>query len=406
MSRRYVWPRGSWSWPIKLSHMKGLKCGEMIFVSGQADIDIAGNTMCPGDLAAQTEAVMDHVVTVLEELDADLEDVVKLVVFYVERGEGVERALLGQLGRRFAGAVAPAVMPVPLPALAYPGMMVEIEAIAMRGQDGARMARTAAAPADHWDWPFSHGVRCGEMIFVGAQMPLDAGGGVRAPGDPVAQARINIENLGRVLAELGAELDDVCRLNTFYVGYGTTADWSQAAQVRGNAFTWPGPVGTGVPVPALYPDGLTITQEAVAMRGTDGAKLARQAVRPEAHWDWPIPVNFQQGVKVGRMIFVGGQVCQDTKGRVVHPDDMVRQTVITMEAVRRVLEAYGAVFDDVVKVNCFYKGGADYEALHQNLSIRSASFTRPGPTTTGIPLTDLALEGLEIEVEAYAMVEE
>ena len=295
-------------------------------------------------------------------------------------------------------------MPVPLPTLAYPGLMMEIEAIAMRGTDGQRLARAAAAPDGHWDWPFSHAVGCGEMIFVGAQMPLDAEGRVRAPDDAVEQATINIENLRRVLVGFGAELDDVCRLNTFYIDHGTAADWSIAAQVRGNAFTWPGPVGTGVPVPALFPDGLTIRQEAVAMLGTDGSRLAREAVRPEGHWDWPIPVNFQQGVKVGGVIFVGGQVCQDTKGRVVHPGDMVRQTVVTMENIRRVLEAYGAEMDDVVKVNCFYKGGASYEALHRNLEIRSASFRRPGPTTTGIPLVDLALEGLEIEVEAYAMV--
>ncbi|MBT5416108.1 MAG: RidA family protein [Rhodospirillaceae bacterium] len=403
MARKYVWPKGHWSWPIKVTHKHGLRCDEMIFVGGQVDLTPEGEVLRKGDLAAQTNAVVDHIETVLDELGADLEDVVKLVMFYVNDGGVNERDALATLRARFKGDVPPAVIPVPLPVLAYPEMVVEIEAIAMRSPDGSRMARSASNPATHWDWPFSHGLRCGEMIFIGAQQPLDASGEMVAPGDPVEQARANIENLRAVLDGFGADLGDVARINTFYVGAGTAADWSRAAQIRGNAFEWPGPVGTGVPVPALFPNGMTQRQEAFAMLGVNGEKLERECVRPDGHWDWPIPVNFQQGVKVGKMVFIGGQVCQDHKGVGLHKGEMVRQTVVVMENIRRTLACYGLNMDDMVKVNTFYRGGASYDELHENLSVRSASFFDPGPSTTGIPLAALGIEGLTIEVEGWAM---
>ena len=405
MARKYVWPEGHWGWPIKLTHKHGLKCGEMCFVGGQIDTTPDGAMCHPGDLEAQIETTVGHIATVLGELGADLEDVVKLVVFYVNQGDVDERMMLDRLRTYFPGPVPPAVMPVPLPALAYPGMMVEIEAIAMRAEDGSRMPRTAARPPGHWDWPFSHGLKCGEMIFVGAQMPLDAKGAPRAPDKVVEQAEINIENIRRVLAELGAEPEDVARINTFYVGQGTTEDWAEAAMVRANAFPEPGPCGTGVPVPALWPAGVTIRQEAFAMRGADGRRLERRALSPPGHWDWPIPVTVRQGVRVGNMVCVGGQVSADQAGVATHAGDMAAQTRAVMDFIRRVLESLGAGMDDVVKVNCFYKGDASYEALHENLSIRSASFREPGPTTTGIPLPELNLDGIVIEVEAYAMLE-
>ena len=131
---------------IETTHSSGVRVGEMVFVGGQVDIGARGRVLHPGDLPAQAEAAVDSVESVLEELGADIEDVVKLVVFYVSGGEVDEAALLARLRRRFRSEPPPACTAVPLPALAYPGMMVEIECIAMRGSDGGRLPRRAANP--------------------------------------------------------------------------------------------------------------------------------------------------------------------------------------------------------------------------------------------------------------------
>jgi enamine deaminase RidA (YjgF/YER057c/UK114 family) len=388
-----------------VSHKHGLRCGEMMFVGGQVALDAEGRVLEPADLDAQIDIVMDYLSRVFDELGGDLDDIVKIDIFYVNRGDVDELQALRRVRQRFSAEPPPAAMVVPLPNLAYPGLMVEIEAIGMCGSDGARLPRRAFAPAGHWPTPFSHGLQCRDLIFIGLQMPVDESGAPQAPTDTKQQSRINIENFRRVLAGFGAELDDICRINTFYLGHGTADDWAEAGTIRGNAFRWPGPVATGVPVPRQFPDGNTLRQHGIAAWGWEGKRPERRALRPQGHWDWPQPVNFQQGVKVGPIIFVGGQVATDEKCRVLHPNDIEAQTRIAMDFIRKTLNEYGADMDDVVKINCFYSGGADPDRLHRNLSIRSACFTEPGPATTGIPLEKLGLSdaGMEIEIEAIAM---
>ena len=376
----------------------------MIFVGSQKVLDRDGAVVHADDLWSQLQASMASVERVLEELDADLGDVVKLVLYYVHRDDVDENAILRTLRDRFAG-VPPALMHVALPALAYPGQMVEIEATAMREENGARMARAACNPEGHWPSPFSHGVRCGEMIFLGAQSPLDAESAVLYPEDPVEQAKINIENIRAVLDGFGAVLEDTCRINTFYVGYGTSRDWARAGAIRGNAFATPGPCGTGVPVPSLARKGLTIRQEVIAMLGAEGQRLPRDTVCPEGHWDWPIPMTTQQGVRVGSKVFVGGQASLDAQAKTLHEHDLAAQTRVTMDYIDSVLAALGATMDDVVMLKGYHTGGADATRLHETLEVSASRFGDPGPATTDVPLQKLGIEGMALETDAFAITD-
>ena len=397
-------PTGRWSWPIQVGHSHGRRAGELLLVGSQKVLDPSGQVLHRGDLWRQLDVSLDRVADVLSELGGDLDDVVKLVVYYVNRGGTDERRVLDALCGRFSGEVLPAVMPVPLPRLAYPGQMAEIEATAMRGEDGTRMERRACNPASLWPNPFSHAVWCGEMIFVGAQMPLGPDGTVLAPGDPVEQAEINMENIRTVLTEIGARFEDACNINTFYVGYGTAEDWARAGAIRGNAFPAPGPCGTGVPVPSLVTEGLTIRQEVFAMRGTSGETLERRTSRPAGHWDWPVPMTTTQGVRVGDKVFVGGQACLDPEAKTLYPDNLSAQTRGVLDYIRDVLIDLGVTMDDVVKVKGYHVGGESVERLHETLAISSGYFSKPGPVTSDIPLEKLGIEGMVLETDAFAVV--
>lgn len=407
MTRTHSWPEGHWDWPIHVSHKHGIRCGEMLFVGGQVDLDSRGNVLHAGDLATQTAAVMGHIDKVLRGLGADLGDVVKLIAFYQNDGSRDEQRFLADVARQLpAQGPGPAIMLVPLPALAYPGMLVEIEAVAMRGTDGRRLERQGVAlrGAAPLPAPLSHGVRCGEMIFVGGLSATDANGAVMAAGDIVRQSQIVMDRIGEVLHGFGAAHDDAVKINTYYTGAGQFADWEGAARVRARYFAEPGPAATGIPLPRHARAGLMARTEITAMLGKDGRRLPRSHVWPEGHWDWPIHLPYKHGIRCGPMIYLGGQVALTPKGQVIEPGDLVAQTRIAMENIRRVLAGFGAGFDDVVKVTAFYEGGASGEQLHKNLSVRSACFTEPGPATTGIPLPFLAYEQMVIEIEIVAMV--
>jgi enamine deaminase RidA (YjgF/YER057c/UK114 family) len=407
LTRTHSWPEGHWDWPIHISHKHGIRCGDMIFVGGQVDLDSRGTVLHAGNLATQTAAVMANIDKVLRELGADLGDVVKLIAFYQNDGSRDEQRFLADVARQLpVNGAGPAIMAVPLPALAYPGMLVEIEAVAMRGADGRRMERQGVAlrGAAPLPAPLSHGVRCGEMIFVSGLSATDANGASIAAGDIVRQSQIVMDRIGEVLHGFGAGHDDAVKINTYYTGAGQFADWEGAARVRARYFTEPGPAATGIPLPRHATPGLMTRTEITAMLGKDGRRLSRSHVWPQGHWDWPIHLPYKHGIRCGPMIYLGGQVALTPKGEVIEPDDLVEQTRIAMENIRRVLAGFGAGFDDVVKVTAFYEGGASADQLHKNLSVRSACFTEPGPATTGIPLPFLAYEQMVIEIEVVAML--
>ena len=405
-ARRYTWPDGHWDWPIHVTHKHGVRCGEMIFFGGQVDLDSAGNVRNPGDLTAQTRAAMEYIRVILAELDADMADLVKLICFYVHKRDADRDRLLAEVAAALGEGPGPVISLVPLPALAYEDMVVEIEGVAMRGADGARLARTvsnAGTPAP-LPAPFSHALRCGRMLFVGGQTALDADGVVEA-GDLIAQSRLVTERIGALLGDLGAGYNDVVKLNRYYVAGGTAEEWEGSALAVASYFAEPGPAATGIPIPALFRDGLMISVEVTAMLDEDGDPRPRQHAWPDGHWDWPVHLPYKHGVKHENMVYVGGQVSIDSKGAVIDPGDLVTQTRTSMANIAKVLGEFGLGPDDVVKVTAFYAGNASAEVLHDNLSIRSSSFTEPGPATTGIPLPCLAYEKMEIEIEVVAMTD-
>ena len=95
----------------------------------------------------------------------------------------------------------------------------------------------------------------------------------------------------------------------------------------------------------------------------------------------------------------------DSKGVIIDPGQLVTQTHTSIANIARILDLFGAQLDDVVKVTAYYGGAASAEILHDNLSVRSASFNDPGPASTGIPMPCLAYEDMEIEIEVIAMLE-
>ncbi|MGD9765276.1 MAG: RidA family protein [Candidatus Binatia bacterium] len=406
-ARQYSWPAGHWSWPIPVTHKHGVRCRDMIFIGGQVDVDAAGNVRNPDDLAVQARAAMQYIRAVLEDLGADTADLVKLICFYVQRDERDTERLLAAVAGALDAQPGPVISLLPLPALAYEHMVVEIEAVAMRRPDGARMARTVstAGTPGTLPAPFSHALSCGRMRFIGGQTALDANGAVLAGGDLIGQCGLLMERIGALLGDLGADYQDVVKINRYYVAGGTADQWEGAALACARYFEEPGPAATGIPVPALFRPGLMISLEVTAMRDEHGGKMPRAHVWPEGHWDWPVHLPYKHGIKCGNMIYIGGQVSMDAGGRILDPGEIVLQTRTSMANIARVLAGFGARLDDVVKVTTFYAGTASAEALHQNLRIRSASFTEPGPATTGVPLPCLAYERMEIEIEVVAMLD-
>jgi enamine deaminase RidA (YjgF/YER057c/UK114 family) len=403
----HAWPEGHWGWPIKVSHKHGVRSGQMIWVGGQVDLTPDGKVNHPGDLRAQTKNAICSFGKVLKELQCELTDLVKLLCFYVNDGTADEAAFLQMVAAELPDGARPAVTAVPVPYLAYPEMVVEIEGYAMRGAGGDVLPRQFAFSSKLSPLPegFANAVRCGKMIFVSGQSPVSEEGEVLSPGDIVAQTKQVMKQIGVALQQFGAGFGDVVKINRWYVGSGTVEDFEPAALACAAHFKEPGPAATGVPLPRHGRQGQQIKIEVVAMLGEDGQHLLRRHVRPESVWDWTVHLPYYHGLKCHDMIFLGGQVSLDKQGRTVHAGNMAAQTRLALAHIGTVLNALGASYDDVCKVTTVYQGGASGDDLHENLSIRSSHFTEPGPATTGIPLPVLAYPDMSIEIDVFAMTE-
>jgi enamine deaminase RidA (YjgF/YER057c/UK114 family) len=407
LKKRHVWPEGHWDWPIKVTHKHGVRSGEMLWVGGQVDLTSTGDVRNKGDLWGQLPNCMASLDRVLQGLGGGLADLVKLLCFYVNDGSQDEQEFLRAVGRCLPQDARPAITAIPLPALAYPGMLVEIEAFAMRGLDDRPLSRAYAGfeGGSPLPDPFVQGLRCGKMIFLSAQSALDGAGRVRLPNDILGQTRQVMTMLELALRSLGADLNDVVKVNRWYVGHGTIEDFEPAALACAAHFREPGPAATGIPLPRHARDGQMIKIELIAMRGEDGAYLPRRHAWPESLWGWHVHLPYKHGLKCHDMIFLGGQVSLDKQGRAVHPRDLTAQTHEAMAHIGSILKDLGADYGDVCKVLALYQGSASAHDLHSNLSIRSSFFEEPGPATTGVPLPALAYPGMMIEIDIYAMAD-
>lgn len=407
MHKQHAWPEGHWNWPVHVSHKHGVRCGQMIWVGGQADVTPEGIVNHPGDLARQVAGTVRYFERVLHEFDCDLTDLVKLLCFYVNDGSVDETEFLGMVAEALPAGARPAITAVPVPYLAYPGMAVEIEGYAMRGERAEKLPRSHMQSADlsPLPAPFVGAVRSGKMIFVSAQSPIDHNGEVLHPGDIVAQTRQVMSQVGSALKSFGADFGDVVKLNRWYVGTGSVEDFEPAALACATHFNEPGPAATGIPLPRHARKGQQLKIEVVAMLGEDGKRLPRRHVRPESVWDWTIKLPYWHGLKCHDMIFLGGQVSLDKHGKAVDPGNMKAQTRQAMTHIGTILKELDANYDDVCKVTTMYEGKSSHDTLHDNLLIRSSFFREPGPATTGIPLPALAYPGMIIEIDVFAMTE-
>ncbi|MGB0507365.1 MAG: RidA family protein [Pikeienuella sp.] len=406
-NRRYSFPNGHWNWPVQLTHHHAVRAGDLIFTGGQVDLTPEGVVRNIGDLHSQTANSMQYMAELMADLDVSLSDLVKLVVYYTGDADD-EAALLTQLADIIGHDTRPVISLINNPELCYPGMRVEIEGVAMRAPNGDHIPRER-----HWldDMPalpktFSHVLRAGGMIFASDISARNADGTVAYPGDLPAQSALTMQRLSRVMQTVGADTSDIVKVSTFYVGDGSVESWAEAATIRANSFANPGPAATGIPLPSFPHDDLMTKICATAVKAREGtAPLNREYSWPKGHWDWTTPLPYKHGNKVGNVIHLGGQVALNEQAEVLHPDDMVAQTRIAMDNIASVLAEFGATLDDVVKVTTFYQGSASAEALHENLLIRSASYTAPGPATTGVPVAELVYDQMVIEIEVIAIVE-
>jgi enamine deaminase RidA (YjgF/YER057c/UK114 family) len=120
--------------PVAYSQVVVASGRRLIFVSGQVSMDADGNLVAPGDFAGQARQVYANLRTALEGTGAKPADVVKLTTYVVSYKPELRPLLAEARAAIFNPAALPASTLVGVQALAEPGYLIEVEAIAVTDQ--------------------------------------------------------------------------------------------------------------------------------------------------------------------------------------------------------------------------------------------------------------------------------
>ena len=114
-------------------------------------------------------------------------------------------------------------------------------------------------------WPYSHGIKVGNTVYVAGQVALDEELRIVGPGDAEAQARQTWRNIQKVVEAAGGKVTDVVRVTTYVADL---ADIEAIHSVRREFFPdGDYPVATVVQAAKLGLPGLLLETEAFAVIG-------------------------------------------------------------------------------------------------------------------------------------------
>ena len=116
------------------------------------------------------------------------------------------------------------------------------------------------------------------------------------------------------------------------------------------------------------------------------------------------PKTYSQGIKVGNLLFVAGQVARDAQGRMVGVRDIRAQTAQVFENIKAVLAEVGAGLDKLVKITSYM---VDMDINYQGYSETRAKYLPKDklPASTSVEVVSLVPKDALIEVEAIAVLD-
>lgn len=103
----------------------------------------------------------------------------------------------------------------------------------------------------------------------------------------------------------------------------------------------------------------------------------------------------------GTWIHVSGQVANDADGNLVGPNDLGAQTEQVFENLQAILDANGATFAHVVKIQTYL---TTLDGLAQSREVRARYMPAEPPASTAVQVVALLMPGAVIEVDVVAVI--
>lgn len=107
--------------------------------------------------------------------------------------------------------------------------------------------------------------------------------------------------------------------------------------------------------------------------------------------------HYTDAVRFGDLLFISGIAPTDAAGRLVGGADVVAQTEQIFRNMKKILDAAGADFGDVLKVTVLLTDIDDRGKINP---VRQRYFGEARPASTLFAVSALAIPGMKVEIEA------
>ena len=386
-----------------------IRVGERVFLSGSNALQKTGDVAGLGDPTAQANATLDRLEEALSAAGGSLANLTKLTTCVVDRGYRSEA--YAAIARRLPNvrAVSTGLVVAGLP---LPEMIVQIDAEA--AIPTAAPIHTRPYTFDNWHgqgfpWQGSMVLATDRELFVRGQTgaSLDHTG-VKAKGrthaDAEAQADLAMANLATLLAEAGAEREDICKI-TVYIGDRAyrSAVYPMIGRHLGNVR----PVSTGIITTGFARPDILFELDTVVMRKQAGAPHKR--IRPYhssaaryGHRGQQLDCEFCMAVVAGDRVILRGQTGTGLDEKLYGAGSAKAQAEQAMANVEALLEEAGTRLTNVVKATVYVTDRAFLAEVNEVVMRRL-----PGtaPAFTSVIVKGLASPELLMEVDIVAIKE-
>jgi enamine deaminase RidA (YjgF/YER057c/UK114 family) len=137
------------------------------------------------------------------------------------------------------------------------------------------------------------------------------------------------------------------------------------------------------------------------------ASPARQIAAAKGHWEWPEGTGVH-ALRIGKYIYVGGQVSLAPDGEVRNDGDIESQTENVFTDLVALLQSAGSGMSDLVKLHTYYvfKGdGRDVTRYWERMTaVRLKYLANPGPAATAVRVDGAPSPALLIAVDGVAVI--
>jgi len=104
-----------------------VRFGDMLFISGIVALDANNQVICEGDVVGQADSILAAIGRILEQAGGNFSNILRVNVYLLDVAH---RTLINPIREKYFGQTRPASTLIGVAALALPGLLIEIDAVA------------------------------------------------------------------------------------------------------------------------------------------------------------------------------------------------------------------------------------------------------------------------------------